>query len=426
MSRFVVSRAPLSSSADVSLNYENLYTGSNEFYEYFGKLKSLEEDLLLLAAGILAADRATVRGEREAFHRVLDISIALANPEKFERAKDKLETILNLLTHDSWRLSFEADPLAARERAVNWPKGGDGTTLLFSGGIDSLAAAVERLGSVPLQLVSHHTRNPRTRAAQTTLADGLRGLGYSGSHRSFFVSSRDRGGLTAHAAEGSQRTRSFVFLVLGALAALREGHGELLWIAENGILAIHLPLSSARVGAFSTHTAHPEVVAEIEAFLESVLGRKLTIRNPFLYQTKGEVTAILVQRAADLIFQSESCWMNARLPPGRSHCGECIPCLHRHIAIEQHLADRTGYQRQVWKEDLDKLPFDDDGRRNVAELAELVVAMRDDDDEKVLSTFIELMNPHFDATEALAMHRRFSREALRVLGRYQAVSRLLA
>lgn len=426
MSVFVVSRAPLAQAIGVALSRNNLYTGGREFADYFGGLDPLEEDLLLVAAGIFAADRATVRGERENFHREFDVRFALAHPERFERAKERLETVLHLLTHDSWRLSFEADPLASRESRFAWPEPGSGTTLLFSGGIDSLAAALERLCSHPLQLVSHYTRNSRTRDAQKGLVEGLRNLGFDGPHRSYFVSSRDHAGLVGHGAEGSQRTRSFLFLVLGALSALRIGHGELLWIAENGILAIHLPISSARIGAFSTHTAHPEVVAEIQAFLKAVLERELTITNPFLYRTKGEVTGIVAERAASLLFKSESCWMNARLPPETSHCGECIPCLHRHVAIQQHRVDETGYRRRVWEEDIGSLGFDDDGRRNAAELAELVVAMRDYDDEMALATFVELINPHLDVGQALAMHRRFAGEASTVLGRYPSMARLLA
>jgi hypothetical protein len=93
--------------------------------------------------------------------------------------------------------------------------------------------------------------------------------------------------------------------------------------------------------------------------------------------------------------------------------------------VEHHLPDRTGYQRRVWEEDIGALRFEDDGRRNVAELAEFVVSMRDYDDEMAMATYIELVNPHFDFGPALDMHRRFAREALRVLGRYPAVAKLL-
>jgi len=424
--RYRVSRQPLRCYSEVGLSYANLYTGKKELVEYFDDLDSLEEDLLLVAAGIFAADRATARREREDFHREIGVSFFLAHPERFERAKERLESVLHLLTHDSWQLAFAADPDASRERSSSWPREREGTTLLFSGGIDSLAAAVQRLEQPPLQLVSHHTRNTRTRAAQTSLVEGLRSHGFEGPHRSYFVSARDRMGLVGHGAEGSQRTRSFLFLVLGAISALHEGHDELLWIAENGILAIHLPLSAARVGAFSTHTAHPQVVAEIESFLGIVCERKLTITNPFLYHTKGEVTGIVADFDPELLFRSESCWMGARLPPETSHCGECIPCVHRHIAIEQHLKDRTGYRRRAWEEDVGKLLFDDEGRRNLVELTELIAGMRDYDDETAISTYIELVNPYLDLKPALQLHRRFSAEATGVLERYPAIARLLA
>ena len=53
------------------------------------------------------------------------------------------------------------------------------------------------------------------------------------THRQFFVSSRSGQDLT-HDEENSQRTRSFLFLVLGSIAARRTGQHTLLYLAENG------------------------------------------------------------------------------------------------------------------------------------------------------------------------------------------------
>jgi hypothetical protein len=163
----------------------------------------------------------------------------------------------------------------------------------------------------------------------------------------------------------------------------------------------------------------------VEAFIGEVVGQPLRITNPFLYRTKGEVTRVALDRSGDLVFQSESCWKSARLPQETSHCGECIPCLHRHIAIAQHTNDQTGYQRRIWEEHIGSLPFEDDGRRNVAELAEFIVAMRDYDNEEAIATWVELINPHFDLSEALDLHRRFGLEALSVLSRYDSLAQLL-
>src|SRR5205085_2048914 len=86
-----------------------------------------------------------------------------------------------------------------------------GRVLLFSGGLDSLAAAVEFGNSaVPLQLVSHVTHNTATRTTQTKLAAMLKKPRFNVHHNRFFVSSRNGDpGTVPHDSETSQRTRSF-------------------------------------------------------------------------------------------------------------------------------------------------------------------------------------------------------------------------
>jgi hypothetical protein len=108
--------------------------------------------------------------------------------------------------------------------------------------------------------VSHHTKNWQTTSVQAALYNILAAKGRKLTHHSFFVSARNRGSFD-HAIENSQRTRSFLFLTLAAITASRLGRREIVMIAENGQMAVHLPLNSARMAAFSTHTAHPDVLA---------------------------------------------------------------------------------------------------------------------------------------------------------------------
>lgn len=94
--------------------------------------------------------------------------------------------------------------------------------------------------------------------------------------------------------ENTQRTRSFLFLSLAALVTRRCDFNKILFMAENGQFAIHLPLNSARVGPFSTHTADPEFVARVQKIFQMLLGNPdFEIHNPFLYKTKAEVFALL-------------------------------------------------------------------------------------------------------------------------------------
>src|SRR5579863_3851122 len=144
-------------SADSDLLFvpgRNLITGAKTLTDELGQLTSLEEDLLTLATAIFAADVALRRGEREQFTRDFRLQVPVTNHAAFVALQAELIDILYFLTSDNWEVIFlprEGTPEPHR----TWPTG-RGSTLLFSGGLDSFAAAVDELSANrPLQLVSH-------------------------------------------------------------------------------------------------------------------------------------------------------------------------------------------------------------------------------------------------------------------------------
>ena len=404
----------------------NLFSGVDDFSEAFGKPSSLESDLLILASSIFAADRAYVRGERENITRNVRLSVPIVNYATLNPLIPLIEKALYRLSSDGWQIEFRQQSGRPEKKVAH--RVGSGQTLLFSGGLDSLAAAIEYGGSgSDLQLVSHITRNRITRESQKKLSTLLRARGYVSPHFQCFISSRS-GGPTQleHDEENSQRTRSFVFLVLGAIMARRAGHGRLIYLAENGQMAIHLPLTHGRVGAFSTHTAHPDVLTSIQEFITRALNVDFTIVNPYVHRTKKEVVEIVFQKIPESIPISNSCWRNTRLPSGTAHCGSCIPCYIRRIAIESLTSDATKYHRDPWIENVSALPPDDDARRNIADLTELIKRFEVFNDETILSEWPELYSSAINADEVIAMYRRFAREARAVMGRYPMLSPFLS
>lgn len=404
---------------------QTLLTGITDFERAFGPASSLEKDLLTLASAVLAADRATLRGERERLARQIQLEVPVVNAGTLVPLVPMLETILRRLSNDSWEIVFNqlpGDPEAATQFGNR-----AGQVLLFSGGLDSLAAAVKLLGAGPMDLVSHITMNNRTRSAQNALMAAIATGEDAPTHTQFFVSSRsDPEQALDHACETSQRTRSFLFLVLAGLVARRVGSYELVYIAENGQMAIHLPLTQGRIGAFSTHTAHPDVLVGVQGFLRAALSTSISVSNPFVHLTKGEVVEDIVQRFPDMVWQAESCWKNARLPADTSHCGECVPCFVRRIAIECTIsADQTAYARDVWAEDIQSLGSGDEGRRNLIDLLEFIHHLTVLTDDEVMNEWPELYSRNLNATEVIAMYRRFSQEAIGVLRRYPGVTPLL-
>jgi 7-cyano-7-deazaguanine synthase in queuosine biosynthesis len=427
MNRFYVAEAQRSrripKGATTLIEGKTLITGVDDFREAFqSEPTSLETDLLRIAAAIFAADRACRRGEREDIGREIELSVPVTNIARLLPLAGVLERVLRFLSNDGWRVELRQAGGNA-EGSRKWPKA-SGHTLLFSGGLDSLAAAIEYGRSSNLQLVSHRTQNTVTSGTQRALAQNLHERGSVRTHRQFFVSSRSGQNLT-HDDENSQRTRSFLFLVLGGIAARRTGQHTIVYLAENGQMAIHLPLDSARIGAFSTHTAHPHVIRAMTDFLSDAMGVQLRIDNPYVYRTKREVIAPIAASAPELIPIASSCWRNSRLRSGITHCGSCVPCQVRRIAVESCGADLTAYGRDVWREQLRQLPWDDDGRRNLSELLQFAIQFDSLSADELTSIWPELISRDFDTDEIIRMYKRFATEAIEIWQRYPEVRALM-
>lgn len=409
----------------------NLVTGEKEFRSRFGEPTSLEMDLLTLASAIFASDLAFKRGERSNFHRQIHLTIPVVNRRAFQSVAENLGFALARVSHDAWTLDFvqrEGEP----EHGRMWLQNGEGKVLLFSGGLDSIAAAILYGESKErVHLASHVTANQAVRGAQQS-AFGYLEEQFSGqfSHLPSRVSGIDRardGFPFPQEREETQRTRSVLFLALAALVARREGIRDVVIIAENGQLAIHLPLSAARIGAFSTHTAHPEFVGIMGDVLSELLDYPIRIENPFLYRTKAEVVADTVERHRRIVEDTVSCWKASRVGGGRNHCGSCVPCLSRRIALESNGLELDEYQRDILSEQVSNLESGDEGKRNLVELIEFVNAFHSPQSQAELEMmYPELLNEEIDSASAIEMYRRFAHESLNVFDRYPSVKAIVS
>jgi 7-cyano-7-deazaguanine synthase in queuosine biosynthesis len=406
---------------------KNLSTGEDTFGTEFGDITTLEADLLLLAAAIYAVDRCVKRGEREESPRDLELDIPVINIGALQAVVPTIELVLRKLSSDSWRIHLRQEAGSPEKRASS--KTVSGKTLLFSGGLDSLAAAVDFGRPDPeLHLISHVTHNQPTSTAQKQLVLLLTNrLKLSIPHHRFFVSAKSvpPSPTFRFDSENSQRTRSYLFLTLAALSARRLRHDEVLVIAENGQMAIHLPITQARIGPYSTRTAHPEILQLMEKLLNEVLGTHLKFWNPYVDKTKSEVIRKLYKTLPDAIPVSTSCWKNARLSNSATHCGFCIPCIIRRIAIEIHCPDPTSYGRDLFNETFSKLPPDDVGRRNLSDYSEFVQRVESTDSSEVTIEWPELLTPPVNATTAIRMYRRAAAETRKVFLKYPGLAPLL-
>lgn len=409
---------------------QNLYNGSKPLENEFGELNSLEIDLLNVASGIFAADLAIQRDDRELYIRDIEITIDVVNLSSFEQIKDLLENALLTVSKDNWTINFaQKDGIPVSN--FEWSNK-EGAALLFSGGLDSMCAASDFVKeNKDIVLVSHNSHGNKVVDDSQNNVHALLEEYYSKKikHVHVKVYGRNQGNFDFPTErENTQRTRSFLFLCLAALVSRRSNFNKVLYMAENGQFAIHLPLNQSRIGPFSTHTADPQF-AQITKELLKVLLRnpEFDIINPYLYKTKAEVIACLPEELRKKSNVSASCWMISRIPENK-HCGYCIPCITRRIALEFNNIQFNEYANDIFSSDLNSLSDTDDKRRNIVDYLEFITRFKNLDEARkseLLFEFPELFNNSFDTEEAILMYGRVSNQSISVFQKYPKIIKLL-
>ena len=183
--------------------------------------------------------------------------------------------------------------------------------------------------------------------------------------------------------ELSQRSRTLLFAgVAATLATARDI--DTVTLGENGVMAINCPLTMGRLGGFSTHTAHPDILALMGNLFTQVLGKPVQIDNPLLYKTKTEVVADLVAaNLGDLIPKTHSCWIARQA----RHCGVCVPCVVRRFAVEAAQAQDAVYEHDSFN---DPSPRDDRKFASVGDYLLFARTIEGLSDEDLLLEFSEL------------------------------------
>jgi len=110
-----------------------------------------------------------------------------------------------------------------------------------------------------------------------------------------------------------------------------------IYICENGILAMNVPISEARKGTRSTRHAHPLYLTYFKDLIDSLYGDEFSVLNPFLYWTKTQEVELLKHSDFHrMIRNTVSCWgypSQTVQYKGSNHCGYCLPCIVRRVSV---------------------------------------------------------------------------------------------
>jgi 7-cyano-7-deazaguanine synthase in queuosine biosynthesis len=386
------------------------------------ELASTELDWIELIGSMYAADLACDRGEGDTeWGRDIELHVPLREPTAFSAVVVPLQEVFADLTSDRLRLFLHpaVDAAPTPRYAQPWEPDQYDCVALLSGGVDSYTGAVKLLdaGHKPI-LLSHGA------GAQTTPQKAVRD-----ALKTQFGFDPPFARLTAETVqnrfpgpEDSQRARTMLFIAAAALVATLV-EVEDVYLNENGVMAVHVPLTAARLGSLSTKTAYPPIVEQMASIATRALGRRVRIHNNLIGLTKPEVAqAAVAMGAGQHLAATASCWSWHR---GREHCGVCLPCLTRRISFEIANVSEAPHAADPFSNAGDaERPF---ARDNLVHLAMVVQEIQRLSDLELEMQHPEILDggTQIEPVQIRGMYRRWAQQAIGVLSRYPVPKALM-
>lgn len=336
----------INDASEFQYTFWNPTTGQGKKQMYITPRQFTDEalDLFYISLMVYCVDKRVSREEQDdAWTRNLEMYIPVWKLEKWEACKQTLTKALNFLTGDHWTLHFR-NRMALTDDESSYRKGrwhfrrsirkiDTDTFCMLSGGLDSFIGAINLLidGKKPI-FVSHYGGGKGVKSYQDRVVKSLAakyGVNPKRFFRFFAASSKG--------IEDSTRSRSLMFFAHAIVLASGMGHHVDLYIPENGVISLNIPLTIMRSGSLSTRTTHPYFMGLMQQLLISI-GLDITLINPFQMLTKGEMMKTCKDK--NYLDSHYHYTLSCSHPDqGRwtgedaGHCGECLPCTIRRAAI---------------------------------------------------------------------------------------------
>jgi 7-cyano-7-deazaguanine synthase in queuosine biosynthesis len=393
-------------------------------------LDARAKDLVEIASYIYYADGSIPRwSEKDVFAtrwvRDFHFVLPVRNVKFWASQSERLANMLSDLTGDRFSFNFaKASPQPEQlfiEISKDLPAvAGADCVSLFSGGLDSLAGAVNLVSDGRKPLLVSHRSSPKIDSRQKKLVGLMkeRMNAWQFPHLNVWV---NRKGNPAH--EQTQRSRSFLFLALAGAVCNQSKLAEI-FVCENGIVTFNIPQSGQNAGTMLSRSTHPRFIKEFQDLLGEVFGRAFSISNPFVFMTKSQVAQTLLGSGCeDLIKASVSCAHTQQATTLHPHCGTCSQCVDRRFA----LADRSlyrfdsleSYEKDIFVDELKE----GEERTHAENYVRSALKIEPMTDASFFSTYTELLDSlpwlaegtEVIATKIFDLFKRHSREVLSVV-----------
>lgn len=337
--RQLVELDSVGSGANVNIRFENVAKVFNKH------LSPRLVDLLEIASYVFSADCATSRGSEwtddsstEPWSRDFAFVIPVREPSFWNATNHKclITEVLTFLSNDKYSFTFvplEHDrpdqQYLEYGELEDWLFYNPERVVMFSGGLDSLAGAVETARSgANVVLVSHRPVSTLDSRQRKLFAELQKEFPKNLMHIPVWINKAEKFGR-----EPTQRTRSFLYSALGTVVAQSIRAGGVRFF-ENGVVSLNLPVADEAIRARASRTTHPIALQLFKSLYSAVAERDFAVDNPYRFRTKTDVVAILAEnKAAHLIPYTCSCAHSIFKSKTQWHCGTCSQCIDRRFAI---------------------------------------------------------------------------------------------
>jgi 7-cyano-7-deazaguanine synthase in queuosine biosynthesis len=307
-----------------------------------GEFSNVAIDLLYISLMVYYADRKISRKiADDAWTRQIKLYIPVLEIDKWNKNKELLEKMLSFLSGDIWNFEFRKREFnqkeerafkgIKRQKKKHQPK----IICMLSGGLDSFIGAIDLLKEEKdVWFVGHYGGGKGVIQYQKNLIGKLASQ-YELSLEQFFNFFAS----PLNGIEDTTRTRSFMFFAHAIMLGSAVNQDITLYIPENGVISLNIPLTNTRLGSSSTRTTHPFYMRLLQQLLIN-LDIKVMLCNPYQFKTKGEMIkeckdpSFLKTHISETMSCSHPDVGRYKKDSSPSHCGNCLPCVIRRAAIE--------------------------------------------------------------------------------------------
>ena len=291
-------------------------------------LTDLEQDLVLLTAVVAFTDRRFVRHRGSGWTRHLEVKVPVSCPETWQRTDidGMLRDVLCYATGDRWDFEFVSgfQSIASGQFSLDIPHR-CGVVLPFSQGLDSYMTW--------LRLNDRDVPDGCLRVHAQSAGGGFR---WVRRYRNSWPDSNLAVNVPIDLSVGTHpeptyRTRSFVFSVMAAIAAVKFESSEVV-IGEDGVSSLGpsiLPIGDEH----PNRGTFPGFTRRLAQLINQLLGTNIKFEHPNLFRTKGQILKEVHLKAREDWQLTNSCIRDPRSQLGAPHCGVCSGCLLRRTTL---------------------------------------------------------------------------------------------